>query len=134
MPVKTTENQTEVSENNDLVAKLLAKPRNTGTVAFKVGDETLKITFGALSSSEYDKLIAAHPPKADQRVEGLIFDVDTFAPALIAKCAMEPTLTLKQAQAIWSSPNFSRGDLQALLGKAMDVNQQGSNIPFFETD
>src|SRR4051812_27648225 len=60
--------------------------------------QEIELTFQAIGAQEYDKLVSKHPPKAEQRVEGAAFDLDSFAPALISKCSVEPEMTLKDAQ------------------------------------
>jgi len=93
---------------------------------------TLK--YRAIGSVEYDKLVAKHPPKNEQRVEGASFNIDTFAPALIARCAVEPEMSLKDAEDIWNSPDWSRGDLMVLFRNAVDLNNRGLDIPFNAND
>src|SRR5687767_897063 len=57
------------------------------------GEETeVTLTFRAIGMKAYDKLVSKHPPKPDQRVDGASFNMDTFAPALIAACSVVPEL------------------------------------------
>jgi hypothetical protein len=91
-----------------------------------------KITFQALGSRDYDKLVSKHPPKADQRVEGASFDIDTFAPALIAACSLDPEMSAEDALEIWQSDSWSRGDLMVLFRNAVELNNRGLDIPFNE--
>ena len=51
------------------------------------GKQELTLLYQAIGATAYDKLIAKHPPTAEQRVEGSSFNIDTFAPALIAASA-----------------------------------------------
>ena len=67
-------------------------------IASSDGDQQeVKLTYQAIGALEYDKLVSKHPPKAEQRVDGASFDIDTFAPALIAKCSLDPEMDLKDA-------------------------------------
>lgn len=90
----------------------------------------LELTFQAIGAREYDKMVAKHPPKADQRIEGSSFDLDSFGPALIARCSVNPEMTEEDAKEIWESPDWSRGDLMVLFRHAVDLNNRGIDIPF----
>lgn len=92
--------------------------------------QEVQLTFQAIGAIEYDKLVAKHPPKAEQRVEGASFNIDTFAPALIARCSLEPEISMKDAEEIWNSPEWSRGDLMVLFRRAVELNNRGVDIPF----
>ena len=93
-------------------------------------EQEVTLTFRAIGMREYDRLVGKHPPKTDQRAEGASFNIDTFAPALIAACSVEPDLTEADALEIWNSPDWSRGDLMVLFRNAVDVNNRGLDIPF----
>lgn len=94
------------------------------------GQVELTMKYRAIGSVEYDKLVSKHPPKPEQRVEGASFNIDTFAPALIARVSVEPEMTLKDAEDIWNSPDWSRGDLMVLFRNAVELNNRGLDIPF----
>lgn len=98
------------------------------------GKQEVTLKYHAIGARDYDKLISKYPPKAEQRVEGAAFDIDKFAPALIAACCVEPEMSVADAQEIWDSPDWSRGDLMALFRRAVDLNNQGIDIPFNEND
>lgn len=111
--------------------KVRAKESFTLYLADEDGEQQeLQLVFQAIGSREYDRLVAKHPPKADQRVEGATFDIDSFAPALIARCSVEPEMTEKDAKEIWDSPDWSRGDLMVLFRRAVELNNRGLDIPF----
>jgi len=95
------------------------------------GESTeLELTYQAIGAQEYDKLVSKHPPTSDQRVEGASFNIDTFGPALIAKSCVEPEMSEEDAKEIWTSPEWSRGDLMVLFRKAVELNNRGVDIPF----
>jgi hypothetical protein len=94
--------------------------------------QEVELHFRAIGAQEYDKLVSKHPPKPEQRIEGAAFNIDTFAPALIARCAVEPEMSEKDAKEIWDSPDWSRGDLMVLFRNAVDLNNRGVDIPFSE--
>jgi hypothetical protein len=116
--------------------RLIAKRRATTEFSIYVtgddGPEELVLKFQAIGAREYDSLVSKHPPKAEARAEGASFNIDTFAPALIAACSLEPELTPSQAREIWESEDWSRGDLMVLFRNAVELNNRGIDIPFSE--
>lgn len=115
----------------------LLKNKKPATTTFSVyltdddGEQTeVTLTYKAIGAIAYDKLVAKHPPKAEQRVEGATFNVDSFAPALIAACSVSPEISLEDAKEIWESPDWSRGDLMVLFRNAVELNNRGIDIPF----
>ena len=98
------------------------------------GEDTTELTmkFQAIGSREYDKLVSKHPPSASQRAEGQSFNMDTFAPALISAVSVEPEISLEDAQEIWNSDTWSRGDLMVLFRNAVELNNRGIDVPFSE--
>lgn len=94
--------------------------------------QEVSLKFQAIGMREYDKLVSKHPPNAEQRVDGSPFNIDSFAPALIAACSVDPEISLKDATEIWNSPDWSRGDVMVLFRNAVDLNNRGLDIPFNE--
>lgn len=125
---------TEVSVNNDKVAQLLGKPKTTSTFTLYLGHRDnpleIEVTVEALSMKDYDKLLSKYPPTEEEQAKGLTYELEKFAPALIAACLVDPAMTLKQTQQLWSSDNWSRGDVESLFGKVLQVNHRDSSIPF----
>jgi hypothetical protein len=125
---------TEVSENNDKVALLLGKPKSRLTFKLYLGDGDdkfeMEMTVEALSMKDYDKLIAKYPPTDEERARGMTYELDKFAPALIAACLVEPDMTLTQAKQLWTSENWSRGDVEGIFTKVLEINHRESTVPF----
>lgn len=97
------------------------------------GEKTeVELTFTAIGAVEYDKLVGKHPPKPEQRVDGAAFNMDTFGPALISRCCTDPEMSEDDANEIWQSPDWSRGDLMVLFRRAVELNSRGIDIPFSE--
>jgi hypothetical protein len=117
----------------------LLKSKKRATTEFTLflsddeGQHEVTLMFQSIGAVAYDKLIAKHPPKPEQRVEGASYNMDTFAPALIAACSVEPELTVADANEIWNPDDWSRGDLMVLFMKAVDLNNRGIDIPFSES-
>jgi len=93
-----------------------------------VNEVTLK--YQAIGMMAYDRLVAKHPPKPEQRADGSSFDMDTFAPALIAACSVDPEISPQEAKEIWESEDWSRGDVMVLFRNAVELNNRGLDVPF----
>lgn len=120
-------------------AALRAKPRRVLTFPITTtdaeGDElVLTVKYKALSSKEYDDLVAAHPPSAKEKQAGAVYNVDGFAPALISAVSSEPKLTLEQATEIYKSPDWSGGEVGTLFFNAQRVCNSGLDVPFNARD
>lgn len=123
-----------VSENNDKVALLLGKPKSRATFTLYLGEgddaTEIEVTAEALSMKDYDKLLAKFPPSEEDKRKGMTYELDKFAPALISACLSEPEMSLAQAKQLWNSDNWSRGDIEGLFSKVLQINHQESTVPF----
>lgn len=95
-----------------------------------------RIVYKALQSRVYDDLVASHPPTpkqlADANGSSVSYNLDTFAPALIAACSHEPKLTYEQAEQLFHSPDWSGGEISTLFWNAQRVCNSGLDVPFNE--
>lgn len=99
-------------------------------------DETVSFTFRDIGRKRYDELVAAHPPTQEQKDDykaqdgpgNLTFNPDTFPPALISACAIDPEISLAQATLICDT--WSEGDIQELFLCAIAVCKEKTSIPF----
>jgi hypothetical protein len=119
--------------------QLINKPRSTTEFTLYLSDgeggiNEVTLKYQAIGMRAYDRLVSKHPPKAEQRAEGSSFDIDTFAPALIAACSVDPEITPTQAKQLWESEDWSRGDVMVLFRNAVELNNRGLDIPFNESD
>jgi len=135
--VRTARQKQSESSKADLLDLMKSKSRSTLEFSLYLTDDEgrkheVTLKYQAIGMREYDKLVSKHPPKPDQRAEGASFDMDSFAPALIAAVCVEPEMSLKDAQDIWGSPAWSRGDLMVLFRNAVELNNRGLDIPFSE--
>lgn len=117
---------------------LLHKPARTKEVVLKVPDDggtviEYVVTLRAIGSKAYDVLVGMHPPTADQKREGATYNPDTFGPALISACALEPHMTPNEAKELWESEEWSRGEVMELFVAAVEVCSRGLDVPFTET-
>ena len=134
---KTTEARQKQSQaqKRATVDELVNKPRSTTEFSLFLNDgdggsNEVTLKYQAIGMRAYDRLVAKHPPKPEQRAEGASFDIDSFAPALIAACSVDPEITPSEAKQIWDSEDWSRGDVMVLFRNAVELNNRGLDIPF----
>lgn len=94
------------------------------------GTEVATLLFRAVGAQDYDRLLSEHPPTAKQKLDGATYNLDTFGPALIAAVCVEPELTYDEAKALWDSEDWSRGEIMTLFGNAVELCNQGMDVPF----
>jgi len=92
-----------------------------------------EFVFQSIGRVEYDKLVEAHPPTADQRKQGNQFNVDTFPAALVSRAAVSPKITLEQAEEIFDSPSWNNAELLRLYYAAQEANSETADIPLLGT-
>jgi hypothetical protein len=134
---KSAEARQKQSESSKraTIDELIHKPRSTTEFSLVLSDgnggtNEVTLKYRAIGMRAYDKLVAKHPPKPEQRAEGSSFDIDTFAPALIAACSVDPEITSDAAKEIWESDDWSRGDVMVLFRNAVELNNRGLDVPF----
>lgn len=132
--IQAQRNEQSAADKADTLTLLKSKKRRTKTVTFKMGDEEVELTFQALSQVALDKIQGLHPPTPEQTAKGMVFNKDTFPPALVAACSYDPKLSLKDANEIWNSPEWSTGELNYLFDTASRLCMEGLDIPFTATD
>lgn len=87
----------------------------TTTVEIPDGDGELVLRLQAIGRKAYDALIAQHPGEA-----GETYNPDTFAPALIAACCIEPDLSDEDARFLFDE--WSAGEVAEVFAAAVAVN------------
>ena len=88
----------------------------------RIEDKTRIYRFRPLTPRRWRALKAEHPPKKQHRDMGLDFDAETFPPAAIAACSVDPKLTVSEAQEIEDDPSFSSGDFDLLWQGVLNAN------------
>jgi hypothetical protein len=118
---------------------LLFKPRRVKRITVTLAGQeegslaTYDIKLKAIGSDEYDELVSKHKPTAKQKAEGRAYNPDTFIPALLSASLEEPSLTPEQVKQIFESGAWSTGELNTLVGEAINLNLEGLDIPFTES-
>ena len=136
-PAKTVEARQKQSAASKRATLDMLKNKPRSTTEFSLflpdgngGSTEVTLKYQAIGMRAYDKLVAKYPPKPDQRADGASFDMDTFAPALIAASAVEPEIGAEEAKEIWNSEDWSRGDVMVLFRNAVELNNRGLDVPF----
>lgn len=116
---------------------LLKKPRRTGEYTLYSKDDAgqelvLTLALTAISSRAYDDLVSLYPPTEKQKRDGAVFDVDRFAPAVIAAVVTEPRLSYDDAVQIYESDTWSGGEVTGLYLACMRLCNTGGDVPFTE--
>lgn len=84
---------------------------------------------GPITPTAYEELVRAHPPTAEQRVQGQVWDPETFTPALLAAClGQELPEGERMTERDWSDWMSTAGaasaDLVALFRACLQVNDR----------
>lgn len=106
----------------------------------EIADSALTFKFGALSYRQWADILAAHPPtKAQLRdtsersgsswVSRPVLDhnPDTFPPALVAACAIEPEMTVDQVKEL--ADELGPDQFELLYNACKEVNRGGETLP-----
>lgn len=96
-------------------------------LAVEADRATVSFTIEALGATAWRRLVAEHPPPADD-LDGWRWDMETFPPAAVAASCIDPKMSEDQAVAL--AERLSDGQWNKLLGAVMAVNL-GDDIPKF---
>jgi hypothetical protein len=107
---------------------LRSKKKRTREVPFVLNDEEVTFAFASISAKRYDKLLTENPPNTEQRAAGAAYNMNTFAPALLAEVVSDPELTKAQWSEIWESPDWNRGELMTLFSEAVELCNTGLQL------
>ncbi len=81
----------------------------------------------AIAHRPWADLLAAHPPTTEERAKGYGVHPDTFEPAALAACAIEPTLTVEQAERM--ADTIPRSEWAALTDAVRRLHEDRSTAP-----
>lgn len=91
---------------------------------------TMEMRLRAISSRAYDRMQGDHPPTAKQKAEGAAYNPDTFAPALVSACSLDPKLSVAQATELYESDEWSSGEFGGLFVECLRLCNTGLDVPF----
>ncbi len=85
---------------------------------------TVEMRFRSIGRKAYRALMDAHPPTEEQKAdaEGLSYNSETFAIALIAASCVDPVLTVEQVEIL--DAEWNSAELVPLWMAALEVNTQ----------
>lgn len=111
--------------------KFLKKKRRVDHHKITLDGEQVEIVVEALTNREFDDLLAKHPKRRSKEEDDMIgANSKTFPPALFAKSVKDPDLTEEQWGDIWTSEEWSPGELGHLLNLVMNTTSRGFDVPF----
>ncbi len=91
--------------------------------------------FRGLGANDWDALVDEHPATAEQKAEARrdgtpapVWNKDTFGPALVAACCIEPEMTYEDAQQLWKSEEWNFAELRDLFNAAYNACR-GRRVP-----
>lgn len=129
------ERQLRAEEDSDDNVSLAGNPKarelseRMEKLAETMREHEVVFRFRGLSSKAYSDLLTQHrapEDKRDEAVDGM--DWDTFPAALIAACAVDPAMTLQQAERLNEAVSHRQWD--DLFATAMACNRAQVSVPF----
>lgn len=94
----------------------------------QMAEHTQVFRVRGIDSEAYSDLLAKHKPTDEQRREGYDLNMVTFPAELVAACAVDPAMTLEQAQRL--SRAISHRQWEDLFNAALACNRQAVEVPF----
>jgi hypothetical protein len=111
--------------------KFIKKKRRVEERQVTMEGEELTIKIQALTQQQLDDLYAKHQKRRNKDVDAALgANSETFPPALFFLSIMEPNLNETEWHAIWTSQEWSPGELGHLLDLVMNVTTRGFDPPF----
>lgn len=107
---------------------LRGKKRKQKELKLVVDGEEYSFLMQSISAKDYDRLLNEHPPNVEQRANGMLYNINTFAPALLSRVVSEPNLTEDHWAELWVSPNWNRGELMTFFSEATVLCNDGLSL------
>lgn len=85
------------------------------------------VTIRALPAADFEALMNAHQPTADQAAKGANFNRDTFFPALLAASVEGPETETDWTEMI-NSGELVMGEVGTLISVAMELNDRSPSV------
>lgn len=100
----------------------------------RAADIAVTFTFQDMGRKPFDDLILAHPPTSQQKQHiadlggGVLeYNIDTFPPALLAATAIDPVMTVEEAETIFNE--WGSGEAELLFSVALMVCKERASVP-----
>lgn len=130
----TEEQADEVADDEERLANAEAAMENN----------SVEFVFQAIGREEFEELVAANPPTAQQKNKirdemkrqgmprsqqiGPQWNIETFPPKLIAATCTSPEMTEAQSLELWASTQFNQAELEMLFSAALGVQTSVSQL------
>lgn len=108
--------------------QMRSKKRAEKDLTVMLNDKEASFLFRSISAKEYDRMLTDNPPNTDQRAAGTIYNINTFAPALLARVVVEPEISEDEWTEIWNSPDWNRGELMGFFSEAVELCNTGLRL------
>jgi hypothetical protein len=95
--------------------------------------EKTELLFRSIGSKEYDDMVTSCPPTAAQKKDGAAYNIDRFAPKLLAAVCIDPAMTEEEATELWTSEAWNRGELFNLFTEAVALCLTGVAVDPIES-
>ena len=113
--------------------RLATKPRST-EIAEKMAnliednpDSCYDVVLEQARRSDWLKLRTEHPPREKVPMDGGLFNYETFPPAAVALCLLDPEPTPEVMQ--YLEDNLSNGEWEQLAMKVWTLNEGARDVP-----
>ena len=90
-------------------------------------ESTVRFVFQDLGRKRFEDLYKSFPPTDEQKEEGMAWNPDEFGPALMAASAIEPKMSLDEANEIYD--NWASAEVGVLVTTALNANMGVNSIP-----
>lgn len=126
--LKVADTQRKRASLDILTSKAKVEKEVSVVVPGDDGPVEMTLLFRSIGSKEYDRLVTNCPPRPDQKKEGASYNIDQFGPELISRVCVDPVMTLEDAQKIWNSDEWNRGEIWDLFTNAVEVCTNGLEV------
>jgi hypothetical protein len=111
--------------------QFLKKKKRVDKQKITLDGNVVEVTVEALPQRQFDDLVAAHPKRRNKEEDDLIgANSKTFPPALFAASVKNPQMSHEEWTDVWTSEEWSPGELGHLLNIVLGTTSRGFDVPF----
>jgi hypothetical protein len=111
--------------------RFLKKKRRIEDREITMDGDQVQVKIQALTQQQLDDLYSHHQKRRNKDVDNALgANSETFPPALFSLSILDPKLSDDEWHDIWTSPDWSPGELGHLLDLVMNVTTRGFDPPF----
>jgi hypothetical protein len=94
----------------------------------RMREHTRVFRFQGRPRKEYSDIVASCPPSDEDRENGAEVDWETFSVALVSACAVEPKMSVVEAEQL--ADVLTQAQWDSLVSAAFSVNKRDVDVPF----